>query len=412
MLAEARHSRYRIVNQWRNARIFLQSAIEQGSVVSGLETAIRNALDKSDRSNAEVRARIYQSSRQALEAGLRKQGIDDPQVVAQQRQRLESLIHVIENEERNRLLDRVEQQLRPPQPADASHGEVSVDPVSQPQPHDAMAVEPELRGETREMPPGAAAPEPMSAGRRNAKPPRRGSSAGDASLAFRPEGAVGRRKRRGLFARLFMFVTLLAFVGLGAWWVYSSGLLLSPEQRDTSVPNPPAQVQAEDFNGAEPAPSLSAGRGFSDDWVELFNAERGSAGISAGPRATVENIATPAGKAIRVTSRSVSQDGAVSLEVPVEVMRDMAGKSSTISITLQSSSDRQTQVSVACDFATLGDCSRHRFTATAERADMLLNATFERSLVPNAPGKIFINSDIDGNSRPVNLYSVRILPGQ
>nr|WP_153515353.1 hypothetical protein [Agrobacterium sp. ICMP 6402] len=378
-----------------------------------METAIRNALEKSDRSNAEVRARIYQSSRQALEAGLRKQGIDEPQVVAQQRQRLESLIHVIENEERNRLLDRVEQQLRPPLPESVTHDEPSVDPVSQPRRHGDMAIEPELRGETRDAQPGAtAAVEPPSAGRRNAKPSKRGSSAGDASLAFRPEGAVGRRKRRGLFARLFIYVTLLAFIGFGAWWVYSSGLLLSPAQRDTSVPNPPAQVQAEDFNGAEPAPSLSAGRGFSDDWVELFNAERGSAGVSAGPRATVENIATPAGKAIKVTSRSVSQDGAVSVEVPVEVMRDMAGKSSTISITLQSSSDRQTQVSVACDFATLGDCSRHRFTATAERADMLLNATFERSLAPNAPGKIFINSDIDGNSRPVNLYSVRILPGQ
>ena len=381
--------------------------------MSGLETAIRNALEKSDRSNAEVRARIYQSSRQALEAVLRKQGIDEPQVVAQQRQRLESLIHVIENEERDRLLNRVEQQLRPPLPESVAHDEPSVDPVSQPQHHGDMAIEPELRGETRDARPGVTvAAEPPSAGRRNAKPSRRGSSAGDASLAFRPEGAVGRRKRRGLFARLFIYVTLLAFIGFGAWWVYSSGLLLSPAQRDTSVPNPPAQVQAEDFNGAEPAPSLSAGRGFSDDWVELFNAERGSAGVSAGPRATVENIATPAGKAIKVTSRSVSQDGAVSVEVPVEVMRDMAGKSSTISITLQSSSDRQTQVSVACDFATLGDCSRHRFTATAERADMLLNATFERSLAPNAPGKIFINSDIDGNSRPVNLYSVRILPGQ
>lgn len=382
--------------------------------MSGLETAIRNALEKSDRSNAEVRARIYQSSRQALEAGLRKQGIDDPQVVALQRQRLESLIHLIENEERNRLLDRVEQQLRPPAPESQTQHDHGVDPVSQTAHHDHMAVEPELRGETRDVRPGAGAiaPEPPTAGRRSGKPAKRGSSAADASLAFRPEGAVGRRKRRGLFARLFIYVTLLAFIGFGAWWAYSSGLLLSPEQRDTSVPNPPAQVQAEDFNGTEPAPSLSAGRGFSDDWVEVFNAERGSSGVSAGPRATVENIATPAGKALRVTSKSVAQDGAVSVEVPVEVMRDMAGKSSTISITLQSSSDRQTQVSVSCDFATLGDCSRHRFTATAERADMLLNTTFERSLAPNAPGKIFINSDIDGSGRPVNLYSVRILPGQ
>lgn len=380
--------------------------------MSGLETAIRNALEKSDRSNAEVRARIYQSSRQALEAGLRKQGIDDPQVVAQQRQRLESLIHIIESEERNRLLEKVEQQLRPPAPVSARDGS-QVASSAEAQNRSDMAVEPELRGETRgeRAAPPATAPD-LSADPRVGNSKKRGSSAADGSLAFRPEGAVGRRKRRGLFARLFIYVTLLAFIGFGAWWVYSSGLLLSPEQRDTSVPNPPVQVQAEDFNGAEPAPSLSAGRGFSDDWVEIFNAERGSSGIAAGSRASVENIATPAGKAIKVTSRSVSQDGAVSVEVPVEVMRDMAGKSSTISITLQSSSDRQTQVSVACDFATLGDCSRHRFTATAERADMLLNATFERSLAPNAPGRVFINSDIDGNGRPVNLYSVRILPGQ
>ena len=126
--------------------------------MSGLETAIRNALEKSDRSNAEVRARIYQSSRQALEAGLRKQGIDDPQVVSQQRQRLEGLIHQIENEERNRLLDRVEQQLRPPAPESPAPDDHSVDPVSQPSDHGDMGVEPELRGETRDVRPGAPSP--------------------------------------------------------------------------------------------------------------------------------------------------------------------------------------------------------------------------------------------------------------
>ncbi|MGO7623917.1 regulator, partial [Rhizobium ruizarguesonis] len=41
--------------------------------MSGLETAIRNALENSDRDNPEVRGRIYKSARQALEAGLRKQ---------------------------------------------------------------------------------------------------------------------------------------------------------------------------------------------------------------------------------------------------------------------------------------------------------------------------------------------------
>ncbi|MCY1310482.1 hypothetical protein D9M70_606760 [compost metagenome] len=56
--------------------------------MSGLETAIRNALERSDRASAETRARIYQSARQALEAGLQKQGIEDVNVIAQQRHRL------------------------------------------------------------------------------------------------------------------------------------------------------------------------------------------------------------------------------------------------------------------------------------------------------------------------------------
>lgn len=71
--------------------------------MSGLETAIRNALARSERANAEVRARIYQSARHALEAGLRKQEINDPETMAAQRHRLEATIREIETEERARL---------------------------------------------------------------------------------------------------------------------------------------------------------------------------------------------------------------------------------------------------------------------------------------------------------------------
>jgi hypothetical protein len=71
--------------------------------VSGLETAIRQALERSERANSETRARIYQSARNALEAGLKKQDVHDPDVIAQQRHRLEGVIHAIELEERASL---------------------------------------------------------------------------------------------------------------------------------------------------------------------------------------------------------------------------------------------------------------------------------------------------------------------
>lgn len=388
--------------------------------MSGLETAIRNALDKSDRSSAEVRARIYQSSRQALEAGLRKQGIDDPEVVAQQRQRLEALIHAIENEERNRLLSVVEDHVRreaarapapPPPPVrpslSAARNEVDDD-------DEVVAVEAEVRGEQRDAGTPTHDMGDFRAERGVVAPDARSVSADAASLAFKPERAAKARRKKGLVARLFIYFTLLAFIGFGAWWVYSSGLLLSSAERDTSVPNPPPEVQSEDFTGAEaaPQPSLEAGRGFSEAWEEIFNAERGNTGLQAGSLASIEPIATPAGKAVRLTSRVAESDGNVAITVPAEVLREMAGKSSTISVTLQSSSDRQTQLSISCDFGSLGNCARHRFTATPERADMLINVTFDRTLAPDAPGRIIINSDIDGNGRPVNLYSARILPGE
>ncbi|WP_421360358.1 hypothetical protein [Agrobacterium rosae] len=387
--------------------------------MSGLETAIRNALEKSDRSSAEVRARIYQSSRQALEAGLRKQGIEDPEVVAQQRQRLETLVHAIESEERNRLLNVVEDHVR----REAARAPAASVPVRQVPPtissaqseDDVLPVDAEVRGDVPEDTTTDHDTGDFRAERGVVAPDARSASDADmGSLAFTPQRAAKARRKKRLVARLFIYFTLLAFLGFGAWWVYSSGLLLSPSERDTSVPNPPPEVQSEDFTGAEakPEPSLEAGRGFSDAWNEIFNADRGNSGLQTGSLAAVEGISTPAGKAVRLTSRVAEADGNVSIAVPTDVLREMAGKSSTIAITLQSSSDRQTQLSISCDFGSLGDCARHRFTATPERADMLINVSFDRTLAPNSPGRIIINSDIDGNGRPVNLYSVRILPGE
>src|SRR5262245_58620808 len=88
-----------------NLRIVKYKAQSQskGPDVSGLETAIRTALSNADRDNPEVRAKIYQFARQALEAGLRKQDITETEAVAYHRHRLETTIHMIEAEERERL---------------------------------------------------------------------------------------------------------------------------------------------------------------------------------------------------------------------------------------------------------------------------------------------------------------------
>lgn len=422
--------------------------------MSGLETAIRTALDNSDRDSAEVRARIYQSARQALEAGLRKQDITDADVVAHHRHRLETTIHTIESEERTRLHPRqgppevpVPPVVEMPEPAPhveepARHAEEPAyrehepayreeEPAYREEEDDNLAVAGETRGynaaghaddaslddiRASSADQLGAAPGGEMRAEARATPGKRGG------MDFRPERAAVRRKPRKFFSRLLVWCVALAFIGMGGWWVYSSGLLMTPAERDTSVANPPASTQPEDFDGEDSADNstpangdqpvtIDPQNGFSADWIEVFKPSDAGK-IENGPRARTENVTETEGPAIRLTSQSGNTDGNVSISVPANVLQQLAGKSSTIALTLQSTTDEPTQITVECDFQSLGNCARHRFNVTREKSDALLQVRFDRSLAPNSPGRLMINSDVDGKARGINLFAVRILPGQ
>ncbi|MGO7955381.1 regulator [Rhizobium leguminosarum] len=394
--------------------------------MSGLETAIRTALENSDRDNPEVRARIYQSARQALEAGLRKQDITDTEVVSHHRHRLESTIHAIEGEERDRLHPRQ----RPPEVPVPPVVEMPAPPVHQ---AEADAFDgPVVSGETR-------APELMHRGDESSLDDVHAGNAdhlaaapvGEERLArgqratnmdFRPERAAGRRKPRKFFSRLLVWCVLLAFIGIGAWWAHTSGLLMTAAERDTSVANPPASTQPEDFTGNDDSAgnagshtdqpvTIDPQNSFSADWIPLFKPEDADK-IQSGPRARTEKIEENDGPAVRLISESGTADGNISISVPPSVLQQLAGKSSTIALTLQSTTDEPTQITVECNFQTLGNCARHRFNVTREKSDALLQVKFDRSLAPNSPGTLTINSDLDGKARGINLFAIRILPGQ
>lgn len=455
--------------------------------MSGLETAIRNALSRADRGDATVRARIYQSARQALEAGLVKQDITDPEVIGAQRVRLEHKIREIEFEERERLREetrlareaQVDAEAPVRQTANVDDSLLGAGHIETPHAHDAAPMgaaatgagafthQPHLGGQTRASlnhdaspaddqlradesltvdAPGdaraASAPDDGlgDLGAMRAEPQadrlaptdgvsqERGRKAGKAAKtakrakgrrddADQPSAAPGipgekrPRRRRGFFSRLFIYFTFFAFCAMGLWWAYSGGLFLTDAERDTSVPNPPATVTEEDFTGQQASPSFDPQQGFSDEWLEVY-AAGGKIQATAGADASVETVAMADGPALRITSRSPDASGDVAIPVPVDVLRELGGKTSTIALTLQAAGDNGVQLAVRCDFSSLGTCTRHRVMALQERSDTLFRVTFDRTLAPNQPGRIFINSDILGSRQPVLLYSVRILPGQ
>jgi hypothetical protein len=380
--------------------------------VSGLETAIRHALERSDRANSETRARIYQSARNALEAGLRKQDVHDPDVIAQQRHRLEVIIHAIEVEERGAL------QAASVAPA------VSINTGSR----SGNAPSAELQDGVH-MPPERVAGEVASpvadGGLAGVRPDRREASHVPEAASVEPvAGKRGkkakagvelrkpRRRKRGSFLSFVMVVTtLVAAFGTAVWWVQTSGLLKSAAERDTSVANPPSTVQSEDFDGAEGLKTLGSEQGFSGDWAEVFK-PADAVNVTAGGRASADPVSDENGHRLRITSATADADGNVLIEIPASVLGQISGKTSTVALSVQADAGKQTQFSVECDFSSLGDCGRHRFTVNEEKSDMLFKVTFDRSLAPSAPGHMLINSDVTGAGNSLSLFAVRILPGQ
>lgn len=398
--------------------------------MSGLETAIRNALSRSDRSDPNVRERIYHSARQALDAGLKKQEITDPVVIANQQSRLEELILQIESEEANSQLGQADEMLvdAPAPVGTARAGSAAEMPDDTPVrvggqtrdevgPAESASAAGDLGGMRAEPaedrlapPPGKHVPlkrEPRGLFRRKqkvGKAPKRQERAPQVPGEKRP------KRRRGLFSRLFIYVIFFTFIGMGLWWAYSAGLFMSYAERDTSVPNPPASVQEEDYTGA-PTTALDPTQGFSSDWLEIYGAGS-KAKVTPGPQATAEVVEMAGGPALKITSATPEADGDVAIEVSPDILRQIAGKTSTIALTLQASGDESVQLALRCDFSTLGGCARHRLMAEQERSDTLFRVTFDRGLAPTQPGRIFINSDILGGRHPVLIYSVRVLPGQ
>ena len=221
-------------------------------------------------------------------------------------------------------------------------------------------------------------------------------------------GKKPRRREKHRFASAFSSLVLLSFLGMGIWWLYSTGAL-DPDW-DTSVPNPPPSVSSEDFSGDGSGPRrLNPESGFSGNWTTIY-APRDSDAISTGSLASAEFRQAGDGQSIVVTSASAGEDGEVALPIDASALNELAGRASVIALTVRAAGDQPTAFYVKCDFGGMGDCGRRRFNAESQATDALIEVDFTRAMAPSSGGTISINSDVEGNGRAVELFGIRIRP--
>lgn|GEM_PF-737994 len=216
------------------------------------------------------------------------------------------------------------------------------------------------------------------------------------------ERELKKGRRRPVFSLILVAALAVAFVGIGAVWVMVSGILQTPEQRDTSVPNPPATVQSEDFAGR---PSIDGA--FSGDWIDVFVPDDLSR-VTGGSGALVDLVESGRGDALRITSTDGGQDGEVLFELEPALLRGLDGRPFLVALTARTAGEAPTQIYVRCQLPGGNDCGRYRFDVAYAEGDIV----FRIDPVGDAgqSGFLAVNSDVTGSGGGIDLYGIRIRP--
>ena len=430
--------------------------------MTGLETAIRNAIARAGDPDRETRARIYASARMAVEKSLAKQEPVDPAQIQAQRDQVEAVISTVEGEFAGRAAD-----MPPPAPLPAAP--VPDHTVAEPQMRDAQDRAPEVMIDAASSGRLGAAPT-VEARREGESPPlatqadryvveaeRSPSEPQDAALLhsparddgfaagrgdrlaldgadpvpssarpagkqkafrrgwFRSRGAVrpreeaparSRRRRGGGFAGLLAQLAILAVVVAGLlWWVSANG---GVEQLGRDLVDSGADMLSEPVSGEPGTPAQRVGAGqFSGEWVSLFDPQTAEQ-ADPGPAATVEAVEDAEEPFVRIVSINPGEEGEVRIPVDGEAAETLSSGPALIALTVRAAGDEPTQIYVRCSFPEAEGCGRRRFDVNQTPTDLLVDTDLSASQVEG--GAIILNADVTGEGRGVELLSMRVRP--
>lgn len=211
-------------------------------------------------------------------------------------------------------------------------------------------------------------------------------------------------KRRGIPA-LFVGLTLLGLIAIGAWWLYQAGVFKTLEERG-QLPAQPATLEDEDFipPAEVGAPQKPGQADASGTWITVFTPKDPTL-VNAPADAKADVMEDDTGAFLRL--RSGNSGSAVSFDVGQGILEQLAGKHAVFVISARAEEGQETQVSVDCNFGELGDCGRKRYAVGHERNEYLFDVQMPDKQ-PGAAGTIAINSDFDNKGKSVDIYEIRV----
>ena len=340
--------------------------------MDSIEKAIRSAFAKGDPADRAFREKVYRSAFGALDRNLKANPNMTEAVAQRRREALLAAVTAIETEfVPARSAAPTPPASRPASPSVEPAPSVAPDspaPVSRQRAEPAFA--PTLDGERR----SPAAREPDI----RAETPKRGN------------GRARPRRRLGLVGPL-LFLLLLGAAGAGLWWLAVSGTgerLLAPAQ-----------------TGNNGAPRMPGAGDALEGWVDIFTPGDPTT-VSAPGDSRADVMEEDGERFIRLTAGPSGSP--ILFDVGQGVLEGIAGTRAVFNIVAEAREGEETQMSVDCTLAELGDCSRKRYAVGATREEYLFEIDLPAQR-PGAGGTIAINPDVEGRGRAVDIHAIRVL---
>lgn len=330
--------------------------------VDPFEKAIRSAFQKGNPSDRAFREKVYRSAFAALDRALQANPSTTVQAAVQRRKALSTKISEIESE------------FLPAVP--------TVEPVS------------------RQPDASAAAPEPV-APVVAAQDRSRRTSARDEEVEVPDYGKLApRARKRRPWVSLLLTVVVLALIGSAAWWA----LRPTPPAPATRA-NPPLEEESFAPNEPSSAPLREAIAGEDlANWITVFEPSDASS-VAAPGDSRAELIDEDGEPAIRITTGASGSP--ILFDVGRGVLEQIAGTRAVFNIIARAEEGKDTQISVECSLAELGDCGRKRYAVTSVREEFLFEIQLPNA-DPGAGGTIAIHTDMEGEGKSVDIFAIRV----
>lgn len=336
--------------------------------MDAIEKAIRNAFDKGNPGERAFREKVYRSAFAALDRALEANPNVTPAIAARRREALSASIAQIESEFLP-AVPAVEPSVAPPPPASAPEPDPAVDTGPE--------FSPVLTREDRE----------------EFAPGQYGYDDADEPPSRKAYG-VRERRRRGWLSPLLALLVLIAMAA-GAWWLFARGPIERPPSAGQPVDTP-----------AEP-PRIVGGADDLSGWITVFDPSDPTTVTTPGD-SRAEVIEQDGERFIRLTPGA--SGAPVLFDVGQGVLEQVAGRRAVFNIVAQVE-EGETQISVDCSLAELGDCGRKRYAVGVTREELLFEMDLP-ALAPGAGGTIAINPDIENGRRSVDIHAIRVSPAQ